>query len=75
MPTYEFECPRCKTQFERFESMNAAPEAECPECGKMVRRQIGGGVAVHANKRADQPPPCGSDYPCCGGSCGAFPGE
>jgi len=46
MPTYEYECRECGEAFERFQGINEAPVAECPECGGSVRRLIssGGGL-------------------------------
>jgi putative FmdB family regulatory protein len=46
MPTYDYLCTACKNQFERFESITAKPNKECPKCGKKkAERQIsvGGG--------------------------------
>src|SRR5688500_6652623 len=47
MPTYEYKCDACGVEFERFQSIMAAPIKRCPECGKAkVRRLIstGGGM-------------------------------
>ena len=46
MPTYEYECEKCKTTFERFQSMKEEPVKECPECGGPVRRLISAGAGV-----------------------------
>ena len=45
MPTYEYECPRCGTTFEEFQSITADPLTECGQkgCGGKVRRLIGAG--------------------------------
>ncbi len=45
MPTYEYECPRCGTTFEEFQSITADPLTECPQkdCGGKVKRLIGAG--------------------------------
>ena len=32
MPTYEYECDSCGFRFEKRQSFNAEPVAECPEC-------------------------------------------
>ncbi len=46
MPTYDYECESCGHSFEAFQSMSDAPLSKCPECGKKVRRVIGGGSGV-----------------------------
>ncbi|MBI3885647.1 MAG: zinc ribbon domain-containing protein [Opitutae bacterium] len=47
MPTYEYECPKCREEFEVFQSMKAAPLKTCPKCGKAgVKRKIGGGAGL-----------------------------
>ena len=46
MPTYEYECTSCKHRFETFQSMMDDPLDECPECGKKIRRLIGGGMGI-----------------------------
>ncbi len=47
MPTYEYKCDACGNQFERFQSITAAPVKRCPECGKAkVRRLIGTGAGL-----------------------------
>jgi putative FmdB family regulatory protein len=47
MPTYEYLCDACGHQFEKFQSIMAAPERTCPRCGKRkVRRKIGIGAGV-----------------------------
>ena len=34
MPVYEFECPECRTPFERFvRSAAAVTDVRCPRCG------------------------------------------
>jgi putative FmdB family regulatory protein len=47
MPTYEYKCDACGNEFEKFQSITAAPIKKCPKCGKnKVRRLIssGGGM-------------------------------
>lgn len=46
MPTYEYRCVECGSEFERFQKMTDEPLATCPECGGEVQRLIsrGGGV-------------------------------
>lgn len=46
MPTYEYECRHCNHTFEKFQSMTEEPVKVCPECGKNVRRVIGGGTGI-----------------------------
>jgi putative FmdB family regulatory protein len=46
MPTYEYECKTCSHRFEIFQNMSDAPVKVCPECGKAVRRLIGGGAGI-----------------------------
>ncbi len=40
MPTYEYECTTCGTQFEREQKITEDPVKECPECGNSVKRII-----------------------------------
>ncbi len=48
MPTYEYVCAKCETEFEVFQSMKDAPLTTCPNCGKKggVKRRIGGGAGL-----------------------------
>ena len=46
MPTYDYECTSCKHSFEAIQSMADDPLEVCPECGKKVRRLIGGGMGI-----------------------------
>jgi putative FmdB family regulatory protein len=47
MPTYEYKCDACGHQFEKFQSITAAPIKKCPVCGKSrVRRLIGTGAGL-----------------------------
>jgi len=43
MPTYEYECDKCKCRFDRFQYMNDPPLEKCPDCGGHLRRLISGG--------------------------------
>lgn len=43
MPTYEYKCPKCGTEFEEFQKMNAKSAAKCPKCGAKAERQLSGG--------------------------------
>jgi putative FmdB family regulatory protein len=46
MPTYEYECKKCRHHFEVFQSMSDDPIKKCPECGKSARRLVSGGMGV-----------------------------
>jgi putative FmdB family regulatory protein len=47
MPTYEYKCTACGFDFERFQSIKAAPIKKCPQCGKSkVKRLIGMGAGL-----------------------------
>jgi putative FmdB family regulatory protein len=47
MPTYEYHCRTCGADFEKFQSIKAAPLTHC-ECGKggEVQRKISGGSGL-----------------------------
>lgn len=46
MPTYEYECDKCKKHFDIFQSMTAEAIKKCPECGGKFHRLIGGGSGI-----------------------------
>jgi putative FmdB family regulatory protein len=46
MPTYEYRCPSCKHEFEKFQRMSDEPVAECPECGAEAERKLSGGAGL-----------------------------
>ena len=46
MPTYEYECEKCKHRFEAFQSIMAPPLKDCPKCKGELRRLIGTGSAI-----------------------------
>ncbi len=46
MPTYEYECDKCKHKFDAFQSMTAKHLKKCPECGGKVTRLLGTGSGV-----------------------------
>jgi putative FmdB family regulatory protein len=46
MPTYEYRCPGCGTEFEKFQKMSDEPVAECPRCGANAERRISGGAGL-----------------------------
>lgn len=43
MPTYEYRCPKCGTEFELKRPMSESNKtAVCPKCGSRSRRLISG---------------------------------
>lgn len=46
MPTYEYRCTACQTEFEKFQRMSDPPEAECPACGSPAERRLSGGAGL-----------------------------
>ena len=47
MPTYEYACAKCDSEFELFQSMNDEPLKKCPKCRKTgVKRLVGGGAGL-----------------------------
>ena len=47
MPTYEYQCPDCGHEFEKFQSITARPVRKCPICSaNKVQRLIGSGAAL-----------------------------
>jgi len=46
MPTYEYECTKCKYRFERFQNMTEPAIKECPKCKGFVKRIIGSGAGI-----------------------------
>lgn len=39
MPTYEYRCPKCANEFEKFErKITDKKTAKCPKCGATARR-------------------------------------
>jgi putative FmdB family regulatory protein len=46
MPTYEYRCPACGTDFEKFQRMSDPPEAECPSCGEAATRRLSAGAGL-----------------------------
>ncbi len=46
MPTYDYRCPKCRTEFELFQKITAPPEAPCPKCGAKAQRLISGGHGI-----------------------------
>lgn len=74
MPTYGYECPRCRESFEvrasiREKEAGLAPA--CPHCGATGARQVLTGAFVMGSRRGNDPtrrPACGPGGPagCCG---------
>ena len=46
MPTYEYRCPKCGTEFEAFQKITAKPVAKCPKCGTKAQRLMSGGAGL-----------------------------
>jgi len=46
MPTYEYECKSCGSDFDVFQSMADDPLKACPTCGNGVRRKISKGTGI-----------------------------
>ena len=46
MPTYEYECRKCGHQFEKFQSITAAPVKTCPKCRGKVARMLTTGAGI-----------------------------
>ncbi len=46
MPTYDYECSKCKNKFCLFQSIHSEPKIDCPKCGAVSIRLIsaGGGI-------------------------------
>lgn len=45
MPTYDYKCSNGHV-FEVFQSINAEPVADCPNCGEKAKRMIGAGAGL-----------------------------
>jgi putative FmdB family regulatory protein len=46
MPTYDYRCPKCGNDFEKFQKMSDEPGAECPKCGSASERRMSGGAGL-----------------------------
>jgi putative FmdB family regulatory protein len=46
MPTYDYECTKCKDRFEVFQNITAPPLTACPKCKGKVNRLIGSGAGI-----------------------------
>ena len=40
MPTYEYQCQKCKRRHEAFQAITAKPLTKCPKCGGLLKRLI-----------------------------------
>ena len=40
MPLHEYECQKCRRQFERIESFSGPHLKKCPKCGAKVERLV-----------------------------------
>ena len=47
MPTYDYVCPSCGHEFQKFHKMSVTVRPKCPECGTVAQRQITGGAGLH----------------------------
>jgi putative FmdB family regulatory protein len=46
MPTYEYRCPQCGGDFEKFQKMSDPPAATCPACGADAERRLSAGAGL-----------------------------
>lgn len=46
MPTYEYRCPKCGTEFEAFQKITSKPVATCPKCGAKAKRLMSAGAGL-----------------------------
>ena len=46
MPTYDYKCPKCGTEFQEVQKITAKAVAKCPKCGSKAERQISGGAGM-----------------------------
>lgn len=43
MPTYEYQCRKCRKRHEASQSIIAKPLIKCPKCGGRLKRLLGSG--------------------------------
>jgi putative FmdB family regulatory protein len=43
MPTYEYQCQKCKKRREAYQSITAKPLTTCSKCGGRLKRLLGSG--------------------------------
>ena len=46
MPTYEYRCPQCGNEFDKFGKMSDPPVTECPQCHAEAQRKISAGAGL-----------------------------
>lgn len=46
MPTYEYECAKCRKTFEVFQSIKDQRLTQCPTCKGKVKRLLGTGAGI-----------------------------
>ena len=46
MPTYEYKCTKCGTEFEVVKKITAKPGSKCPKCGSKAEPQLSGGAGL-----------------------------
>ncbi len=46
MPTYEYECTKCRYKFEELQKITDPPLKNCPKCQSELRRLITGGTGL-----------------------------
>ncbi len=72
MPTYEYQCRKCGHEFEKFQSITAAPVKTCPRCRGRVVRLVSGGAGIifkgtgfyqtdYKNQKSTSSPPAASE--------------
>ncbi len=47
MPTYDYKCSKCRSEFEEVQSFSSEPVAKCPKCGGKSDRQFSIPVVVY----------------------------
>ncbi len=46
MPTYEYECAKCRKTFDVFQSIKDNPLTKCPTCKGKIKRLVGTGAGI-----------------------------
>lgn len=77
MPTYDYQCQRCKYKFEVFQSILAKPLEKCPKCKGKIKRLIGTGSGIIFKGRGfyatdykkSKEKPCEKATPTCPSNC------
>jgi putative FmdB family regulatory protein len=44
MPTYEYQCQKCKRRHEAYQAITAKPLTKCGRCGGRLKRLLGAGA-------------------------------